>query len=588
MRKSLSLFSICLIIFVSCFILSACGSNVTLSIKFDSNGGTECRSINYKIGKSFNMPKDPTKDEHLFAGWYLDEDVWQQPFTINTVLNYPLTKDIELVVHAKWTDKEKYVFNSNGGSNCESLYTKGATALPTPTKEDNLFLGWYLDNGTFDSKYEIGEEVSPNKDNEILLYAKWESYSPKTIHYRYTELSYNSTTDEFERSETLEVNSLHVDRPLTLMKPSNIGFHFNGWYYDSNLTKKAPDTLEYEDISGNEIYLYGDWTQKEIKNVYVNDYFKTDYTYGEDICVLDLYFYNSTNVPKVIIEYNGYPNDEVTITKSMISNFSTTTSFKKQTNSLDNIIISPPILYPGNIINNYSTSTLKDFAGTYTGKLEDFQVETQELTITYSNKFPDKFKLKVNYTVSPAIKSFSINQPLEFYQTYNNSIIAKDQDYTINYVDMKGENHQILSTLKNLSDFYLYNVNTDTLGEYTGIFAYKGKKIEFDYTILPNPNYKYYDTRTMTTFTLNESASLTTHSVKIFNSSLNYTTLYGGLAGIKEFEENNSVQFSTAITLTNITEKMIIADFDTSTTGYKTAQFMYGTNIIKVNYNVTA
>lgn len=108
--KKLKLFSLVMVAIASCLLLSACGSNISLKINFDSNGGTYCKPIEYVVGKSFNMPDDPTKENYIFDGWYEDNGTWEKSFTANTVLNYPLSKDIEITVYAKWIEKCKLVF----------------------------------------------------------------------------------------------------------------------------------------------------------------------------------------------------------------------------------------------------------------------------------------------------------------------------------------------------------------------------------------------------------------------------------------------------------------------------------------------
>ena len=102
--KKLRLFSIMALLAISC-LFSACGSNITLTINFDSNGGTSCKSIEYVVGKSFNMPDDPTKENYVFGGWYEDNGVWEKPFTTSTVLNYPLNKNMDITVYAHWLNK---------------------------------------------------------------------------------------------------------------------------------------------------------------------------------------------------------------------------------------------------------------------------------------------------------------------------------------------------------------------------------------------------------------------------------------------------------------------------------------------------
>ena len=78
-------------------------------------------------------------------------------------------------------------FDSNGGSSVASITGISSSAtitLPTqPTKVDNIFSGWFIDNETFENEFTASTLVTEN----IIVYAKWtpiegEPYDgPKTI-----------------------------------------------------------------------------------------------------------------------------------------------------------------------------------------------------------------------------------------------------------------------------------------------------------------------------------------------------------------------------------------------------------------------
>jgi len=130
------------------------------------------------------MPPDPTKDGAMFDGWYWDEHTWRKPFTANSLLNAPLSKNMS--VYAKWkTEGENEVqtytitFNSNGGDNVAQISAKSGDTISAPTApskasnskwEEYEFLGWYTDNETFTKEFTFG--TMPNFNN--TLYAKWE------------------------------------------------------------------------------------------------------------------------------------------------------------------------------------------------------------------------------------------------------------------------------------------------------------------------------------------------------------------------------------------------------------------------------
>jgi uncharacterized repeat protein (TIGR02543 family) len=82
-------------------ILSGCdpgnGSTTTYTVTFNSNGGTEIPSISgISSGSTIILPANPTKADHTFASWFIDNGTFQNEFTAST----PVTQNI--IVYAKW------------------------------------------------------------------------------------------------------------------------------------------------------------------------------------------------------------------------------------------------------------------------------------------------------------------------------------------------------------------------------------------------------------------------------------------------------------------------------------------------------
>ena len=87
---------------------------LNITVKFESNGGTPCASAEFfRATSMITMPDDPVREGYTFGGWYWDNGVWEKPFTINSVLDQPLSGKMELTVYAKWLP----VNNNNGGNN---------------------------------------------------------------------------------------------------------------------------------------------------------------------------------------------------------------------------------------------------------------------------------------------------------------------------------------------------------------------------------------------------------------------------------------------------------------------------------------
>lgn len=148
------------------------------SVTLDLNGGTleegESTLIENVAGGSTLVLPIPSKENHLFIGWYTSLDDRGMKFLENDVVTSSMT------LYAKYQSLEDFEseYNINyeldGGAfegNYPQTYEVGkTTTLVNPTKEGYKFLGWY------ESPLFIGERVeaiSANQIGEVTLYAKW-------------------------------------------------------------------------------------------------------------------------------------------------------------------------------------------------------------------------------------------------------------------------------------------------------------------------------------------------------------------------------------------------------------------------------
>ena len=144
------------------------------TVTFNSQGGSEVAPQAVYAGEKIVKPANPTKEKEYFVDWYKEAEctnVWD--FENETV-----SQDITL--YAKWTSIAYTVtFETNGGSAIEAqlvpegtFATKPATA---PTKEGNLFEGWYTEQ-TMTNRFDFYTPITKN----ITLYAKWMDISSIT------------------------------------------------------------------------------------------------------------------------------------------------------------------------------------------------------------------------------------------------------------------------------------------------------------------------------------------------------------------------------------------------------------------------
>jgi hypothetical protein len=79
-----------ILLVLSCLLASAC----TIGIEFDYNidfvvDGEVIATVGTN-GDKIAMPKNPTKENYTFDGWFWDEGKWNEKFTLNSILDQPL------------------------------------------------------------------------------------------------------------------------------------------------------------------------------------------------------------------------------------------------------------------------------------------------------------------------------------------------------------------------------------------------------------------------------------------------------------------------------------------------------------------
>ena len=147
MKKSNLIFiEIIFLIFVFLAGFTGCVKTVKYDLNFIVNN-----EIYYTISTTGNeiiaMPENPTKENYIFDGWYWDNDTFENPFTVYSLLNQPLSSDMK--VYAKWKnavnlynlnfiiDNEVYAIIKTSGD--ETI-----TLPENPTKDNYTFAGGIL------------------------------------------------------------------------------------------------------------------------------------------------------------------------------------------------------------------------------------------------------------------------------------------------------------------------------------------------------------------------------------------------------------------------------------------------------------
>lgn len=136
-----------LLLLCSVLLLAAAGCgdiNVKYKLSFDSNGGTECAAVSSDDITTLKIPSDPKKENFVFDGWFWDDGSWEKPFTVNSILDQPVSEYMNMTVYAKWKGVSVSVSMKNGETAETKQIEYGAPyVLPVPTGEaGDKFLGW--------------------------------------------------------------------------------------------------------------------------------------------------------------------------------------------------------------------------------------------------------------------------------------------------------------------------------------------------------------------------------------------------------------------------------------------------------------
>ncbi len=213
---------------------------------FEPNGGSNVESITAE--KLTTLPTC-TKDGYKFLGWYDNESLSGNPITA------PYAPNANITLYAKWeaipepVKEYVFTFETNGGSNVESITAEKLTSLPTCTKDGYKFVGWF-DNESL-SGNPITVPYAPNAN--VTLYAKWEKESTvdpiPTQEYKsyinisdYSKFTGTLTNDIVSDIWTIQAGTVDIrSRSRTWTKASYSGYN----YIDTKTTLDGKTTLTF-------------------------------------------------------------------------------------------------------------------------------------------------------------------------------------------------------------------------------------------------------------------------------------------------------------------------------------------------------
>ena len=254
-------------------------------VKFESNGGTMYNDLEF-VAQRIQLP-NPKREGYIFAGWYASENF------AGELLSDSIVPTGDMTLYAMWNAiTGSVIFESNGGTEYERVDTSGQKVLlPTPTKEDYVFAGWY-DNAEFEGTAYEGEFI-PEKT--VTLYARWAT-------------DYILVSLEENGGVTLKDVKLFDNDNLTLPTPSRWGYRFLGWYDNAELEGVPVDDYFYYPVSN--VTLYAKWEKCSYLYLFYGetkmDWIRFEYNEGDVITLDELY---SLLTPEDIIITDYLGND---------------------------------------------------------------------------------------------------------------------------------------------------------------------------------------------------------------------------------------------------------------------------------------
>lgn len=133
------------------------------SITFEENGGSTVTDLTEQTNLPNPLPI-PTRTGYTFNGWFYESN-----FTTQAQASDTLSANVTL--YAKWTlNSYTITYNSNGGSSVSQVSGVAflPSTLPTPTKSNLVFGGWF-----YESNFTTKALANDTLTSDVTLYAKW-------------------------------------------------------------------------------------------------------------------------------------------------------------------------------------------------------------------------------------------------------------------------------------------------------------------------------------------------------------------------------------------------------------------------------
>ena len=218
----------------------------TLTITFDSMGGSAVSPMETKWGTRVDAPTAPAREGWIFQGWYTDINV-----TEGSKFNFETTLVKEnITLYAKWTEYMPTVTFIHNVDGCDLLMAnvKYNTAYVKPNNLTTEAAGYELEGYYADEAMTLAYDFSTQLKQDITIYVKWQV---KTVALTFDSMGGTAVAPIETKWGT------RVDAPTA---PTKEGWIFQGWYTDINVTEGSKFNFETMLVKEN-MTLYAKWAE---------------------------------------------------------------------------------------------------------------------------------------------------------------------------------------------------------------------------------------------------------------------------------------------------------------------------------------
>ena len=212
----------------------------TYLVTLETDGGSEIASFR---ARTIESVQEPEKSGFTFIEWYLDSG-------LNNKADFPLTISKDTTLYAAYKKNFTVTFETNGGSEVNSVSSYIVKESPETTKANKSLSGWYLDSECTDEN-KVTFPFYPTED--VTLFAKWVSEM-----YTITYDSNGATGGTVPKTVQVEKGSSFVISANT-GNLTKTGYAFTKWSTstdgESGQTYAPGDSL----IPSKNMTLYAQW-----------------------------------------------------------------------------------------------------------------------------------------------------------------------------------------------------------------------------------------------------------------------------------------------------------------------------------------